>query len=332
MTNVPVKHFILLLCLCLFWKKGIAQVFPNIDDQPRWWVNTWSFQQYIDAEEMWCGSEDIEIEGKKWIPVTKVAHWNPDSPISPGNTPDTSVVGYYHVNGSKVYYRNSIALDIPPNLYKEGLLYDFSLEKGDSIYALGPINAQEDSVLYKVLEVDSFYCEGQIKRRLEVEFQYGPFNSGIHHWTHWISGIGDIHHPFIPSICLNQNCEVVYLDQTFYLGEDSINVTVDSLPCIVINNIKRIKKQEPKETIKAYPNPVKHGEKVKLQISLKRQSEVSQIFILSIKGDLIHKVNSYPNKAFIECSTKQWMPGVYWVISLDRSGNFLGKTSLVVVD
>jgi hypothetical protein len=307
-----------------------AQVFPAAEHQPRWVMEMWSFAHFIDREEIWAEPETVLLEDTIWTVLTRVQHWNPDSPAAPPGPPDTALIGYYRVDGPRVYFRDVY----PPSssYFRSGLLYDFSLEAGDSVYALAPLSAYGEKVLYHIIDVDTFYCEGQLKRRIRVNFlDQPPGTHGLYHETYWISGIGDIHHPFIPSICLELTCPAMYTTQTFFLGRDTIPVGWDVLPCAVFSSTRSEVRPSSPVVARAQPNPVPRGGLLSLEMIAAPPSGVRRAAIFSSSGQLVHQAD-WDGQALLSLPTAGWGSGMFWAIIVDREGRRHRPVPFVVME
>lgn len=308
-----------------------AQVFPAAEHQPRWVMEMRSFQQFIDREEIWAEPETVLLEDTIWTALTRVQHWNPDSPAAPPGPPDTTLIGYYRVDGPRVYFRDVY----PPSssYHRSGLLYDFSLEAGDSVYALAPdFGYPYDMVVYHVLEVDSFYCEGVLKRRLKVETPDGPIGpEGFFHHTYWVSGVGDIVHPFMPNVCFSQTCPAMYVAQTFFLGKDTIPVGWDVLPCAVFSSTRSAVRPSSPVVARAQPNPVHRGGLLSLEIIAAPSSGVRRAAIFSSSGQLVHQAD-WDGQALLSLPTAGWGSGMFWAIVVDREGKRHRPVPFVVTE
>jgi len=335
MKNTTI-HRLAVLALIVLCKTNIsAQYFPSSQDNPRWVMNVWSLMQFLDKEEIWTEPNTVILEGESWTPLTRVHHWNPNSPIAPPDpTPDTTLLGYYRMDGEKVYYRdNSQEGDI---FLRTGLIYDFSLEAGDSIFALGTLEAFPDSVLYRVHETGTFECNGEVRKWLRVGFHQGPSGpSGLYHETYWVQGIGDVQHPFIPGNCLSwsSTCESIYMDQTLFLGNDSIRITGVNFPCVSLLQTSVVEGQN-KNTpslLKVFPNPVPLGSVVHIQAPNPESEASYMVELYSSSGQLLHKSTSDLRQP-VKLPEGVKTSGLYHLVVRNEQGLLYGSASLLVVD
>ena len=325
-------HWFAVLALIVFCKTNIsAQYFPSAEDNPRWVMKVWSLMQFLDKEEIWTEPNTVILEGESWTPLIRVHHWNPNSPIAPPDpTPDTILLGYYRMEGEKIYYRdNSQEGDI---FLRTGLIYDFSLEAGDSLYGLGPLNAFPATLLYRVHETGTFECNGEMRKWLRVSFSQGV---AVYHQTYWVQGFGDVIHPFIPGNCLNGNCESMYISQALILGRDSIAAVFPNFPCVpsVSTNIQEAGNAHhpSKNALKVFPNPVPLGSVVHIQASNPELEASYMIEFYSSNGQLLHKSMSDLRQP-VKLPEGVKTSGLYHLVVRNEQGLLYGSASLLVVD
>ena len=337
--NVPVSktmqnktiHCLLALGLLLLGAVNLsAQYLPSPQDNPRWVMNIWSLGQFLDKEEIWTEPGTVTLEGKSWMPLTRVHHWNPNSSEAPPDpTPDTILLGYYRMEGAKVYFRNN-SLEWS-SLLRTGLIYDFALEAGDSLYALGPLNAFPATVLYRVHETGTFECNGEMRKWLRVNFVQGA----LYHESYWVQGFGDVLHPFIPGNCLNANCESMYMSQTLFLGGDSIPATFPNFPCVpsLSTNIQEIGNthQNAQAALKVFPNPVSLRGVVHIQTmnGLPEDSYIVEFY--ASNGQLLHK-STKDIRQPVRLPDCIKTTGLYQLVVKNEQGMRYGAASLLVVD
>ena len=176
---------------------------------------------------------------------------------------DTSeVFGYMREDtlSRRVYYRPTIHSN-------ESLLYDFSLEEGDTIQLYG-----DPGHKYTVLQVDSVeLLNGDVRKRwiFSLEFYYtnAVWIEGIGNTTIYLLNSGDSDGSTITTVtlCCYENDELVYMNDTFdtcYL--DWVNVSETDI-----------------DSIKVYPNPTKG------------QIKFSIPNVSSHKNPTLHIINSF---------------------------------------
>lgn len=324
-------YWLLALGLLLLCEVNLsAQYLPSPQDNPRWVMNIWSLGQFLDKEEIWTEPGTVTLEGKSWMPLTRVHHWNPNSSEAPPDpTPDTILLGYYRMEGAKVYFRNN-SLEWS-SLLRTGLIYDFALEAGDSLYALGPLNAFPAIVLYRVHETGTFECNGEMRKWLRVNFVQG---SALYHESYWVQGFGDLIHPFIPGNCLDGNCESMYMSQTLFLGGDSIPATFPNFPCVpsLSTNIQEIgNTHQNVQALKVFPNPVSLRGVVHIQTmnGLPEDSYIVEFY--ASNGQLLHKSQKDIRQP-VRLPDCIKTTGLYQLVVKNEQGMRYGAASLLVVD
>lgn len=195
-----------LLILTTLIVEAQNDVFPMGDINPEWRVSVSEYdgtgiQMYIDT---WLGGVVVDSCGESW---TNISIETADGSIGETNY-------YYSTQGQQVYLRTGLDCS-----QRKRLIYDFSLELGDSVSIYSPymISNAEDSITYHVLGV-SYYCYGGILRKyMFVQYEMGdPFDNSEPYTvyrTAWIEGIGDTTHPFpaIGGVCVYEGfCEIHY--------------------------------------------------------------------------------------------------------------------------
>jgi len=189
-----------------------------------------------------------------------------------------------------------------PNFNKKALLYDFSLNKGDSfnIYLLDDIYKKK-----MVINVDTVMTYDKKLKRIIFEDS-----------TTWIEGIGCVTHTFIPSegelICMKENDSVLYLNEK-YENCDTIFSDVNSIESKQIKN----------NSLSVFPNPIEKSSVLEIE---DHTDENLKIEIYDGVGLLI-KVDSFREKYPIGSISLR--KGIYFcrVISDNR---ILGVNKLIV--
>ncbi len=169
-------------------------VFPTAEDNPVWTLDYYLLG--IHQEMQYIVEEEVELSGELLTPVFRVIEG------------DTTSYGYYRQSGEKVYFRTGV---FPKN---EHLLYDFSLQAGDSAYFGAKwtfVLGMPDTILYHIEAVDTVFIDCMPRKVQKAFFYYQDIvqTSPVKHTATWIEGVGDIGHPFYPEICpwTIWNCE-----------------------------------------------------------------------------------------------------------------------------
>ncbi|HMQ61394.1 MAG TPA: choice-of-anchor Q domain-containing protein [Flavilitoribacter sp.] len=196
--------FILFLLGAMSLLEAQISWFPTAGDEPEWRVHVSSYLP--DKIETYTTGAEVDICGKTWTPILKTVG---------GETYFGQ--NYYRVDGPRVYYRFSDC-SMPGAFYngREYLMYDFSLEAGDSVYIglTESYSVTADTFLFHVYSTDTICYGGTLRKVLEVGFLIQPpFSPGwMGYRTLWIEGIGDIIFPFPSMVCVGTvgYCEAFY--------------------------------------------------------------------------------------------------------------------------
>ena len=166
------------------------QPFPTCSDS-----GTWSVLRCLYGIGVWCGTESISYDytdtlcGRTW----SVYDW-------PGfGGPN---VAYIRNEGQRTLLRRtSDCLD------KEYVVYDFSMEVGDSLYAPMTMDIMDpDTTLFVLQDIDTVDVLGVERRRFSL--LYDPCNENfVNTPMQWIEGIGSTTYPFFPVECMCDFCE-----------------------------------------------------------------------------------------------------------------------------
>lgn len=192
----------LIVTFLLFAFTLAGQNFPEFEDQPLWHLESFDY--------LGLGTADVSVRapidscGRNWYPIEQISS---DENATPQK------IGYYLREGAKVFYKKKLSCD-----EKVYLMYDFSLEEGDSAYIGIPrfyywTFPDLDSVAYKVDKVEYLDYQGYLRKVLHVSFLFGSNDTDlIGYSSTWVEGIGDLYHPFPPAVCLPNSfaCEVVF--------------------------------------------------------------------------------------------------------------------------
>lgn len=177
------------------------------------------------------------------------------------------------------------------NKEKEFLLYDFSLEIGDTLWE------GNNNIFGKLIveDIDTI----QIENTLRKKFYFNYF------WVEWIEGIGSLRgllfaasdiptgssYPNNSLICFLQNNQVLYHEEHF----------IDCFPTTVSVETKQIN-----INIQVSPNPTN---KIIIRFEW-GNDKIETIDIFDLKGSLIKSI-SVTGKTLIEYSTEKLLPGIY---------------------
>lgn len=204
---------------------------------------------------------------------------------------------------------------------EELLIYDFSLEVGDSIYVFPYSNLYYDSVLMRCENVDTVSVMGVQRRRLEMETLEPNtlFNLTTEYWYWGIGSDLGVLNPgrfavpltldeYMPELwCCHKSFTQVYQKS----GESSCH------------NVTSIEEYEQSKII-MYPNPISSGQPLRIEQMSMRLDNIKifdlhgkQICESPVSGKNEHTIN------------KSFEPGLYIVLCYDNS-NILHREKLLV--
>ena len=199
---------IILITLAFVLSQAIfgQSIMPTYTDNPSWIVAYSSWGQC--NLQLIKTDAPISICSKSYYPVLRCK-------LDGSNC---KVIGYYRIEGSKVYMRKDPliggGLDCA---YPEQLGYDFNLALADTVFCSSMSN---DSLKLWNVSQSLVPYQGITRLTLWMQSTWGPMK--------WIKDIGSNMHPFFSLICINPVCEndnklisakingiVTYLDNSF---------------------------------------------------------------------------------------------------------------------
>lgn len=287
------KKLCVLFLLAIITKSSTAQSsFPTASDSVTWGV---CFYTYSPASPNWS-SVTAYYRLNTWHNVCGNTYSVVEEEGHPVEHPQVLVRN----EGDKVYLRRGTNCSD-----KEYLLYDFSLNLGDTvtcgIYLDMPIYEYPymDTTKFWVVDVDTVNQE----RVLSMEYfvsQDGPVRPMT-----WTTGIGSDKHPFYPMSTTFDYCECDENTLCLSYPNDSVcncDYTYISIPEIENNDFE------------VYPNPTDG------KFTVQSASNKGQVSIYNTLGGLVFEtqINS---RAAIDLSDKQ--AGIYYLIFRADDGNLI---------
>ena len=236
---------------------------------------------------------------------------------------------FYRSDSERVYIKPTASCGD-----KEYLLYDFNMNAGDSAWFYcrdcHPFSQLTDTVLLKVITIDTITFSGFARRRLQIKSEDNEYPDS----TFWIKGIGSTYHPFYSVACLGDGCEgcgyalLCYDSSQIDLYKDSVWNTCDtSIVGIESNN----KSQKSRITIS--PNPTSGIFRIEQNIALQKQALVDNYLRLEIYTILGEKISSFTRTTFelgegirdLTFDISGEPPGIYFmkIYGIDKS--YFGK-------
>jgi hypothetical protein len=170
----------------------------------------------------------------------------------------------------------------------EKLLYDFSLEQGESV----TVNSMGMDQVIEITSVSQVYVGGELRRQLSFNDVLGP--------AYWIEGVGSSYRPsdsvignvadYLPSL----SC--FYADNALVWSNP-----LSSLSCELQLEVEGEKEQ----ILQLWPNPC--SDKIRIIDGLTGQSKVE---LFDMTGELLHTEMSVLGNVF-EIDTQTLAPGLY---------------------
>ena len=248
------RPFVIAVSVFFVVNVAAAQSFPDYTAAPEWiFGSACAYDNPQFGTDILRSLRDTLIDGVHWNVLTQhgTTAWYDELGL------EGHVRGFYRVEGKKVYARKA-GPDTNPEAGDVGLLYDFSLMPGDSVYCLSP-RGFDDSTLYRVLSIDSFYCEvfDAYLRVLDVVGEYQePFGGSVEFPpTQWIEGMGDRKTPFPPFSCVGLWCiEFEYIGFAgFSTDTYEIASTVPTPACMPVVAVDEAGSLA--QSLRGFPNP-----------------------------------------------------------------------------
>ncbi len=306
------KVYITLVLLILFTQFVEAQlVLPTTAQKPVWEVIQNQLHSELYYELVIQVEKDTVLCGEKYSKV--IATYK-------SNNSDTLVFGFYRQEDSKVFFR---LFNEPCNIFDEYLIYDFTLEVGDTI----AVGWKQMAV---VTAIQDFRLGNVERRAIGVQYYQQEFVLPIaEEW--WIEGIGGSKYPFLQSFCSLYSCYessnllcMRAMDKVlFTVGNE--NCQYDTLTTSTDNNVNSFI-----QAFQLSPNPLPTGSKIKINYHLKQPSHVN-IAIVTIFGRVLHQ--EQVDKVNVENNiTLSWLPaisGIYWLVWQGEHGEWQAVSFIV---
>ncbi len=234
------KSILLFTTLFSLLVQGLwAQSFPTPDQDPTWQFS--GFGQYIpEVNTQVFYKEDTVINGSVWHSLIYKSEGG------------GFIKNWIRPEGKKVYARFSKRFSSHPN--QDFLVYDFSLEEGDTIwcpiFSYATLNTPlPQKFLFTVIDVDTILYEGVPRKTIQLRFDIPNFKSNIP--ITWIEGLGATIDPLYPmadwktiedefenhmcyiqldgrivyksqdSYCVNLRNEIIYVDKNATEGSNN---------------------------------------------------------------------------------------------------------------
>ncbi len=240
------RYFI--LCFILIYHFANSQIAQPFPDRAASWVITecwgpppgWSCANY-----RYFSNGDTSINGMSYMFLKYSIN------LDPTDTTSSTVVGYYRIDGQKVFYlQDSSYANSSTGMYnsvyfntgQEILLYDFGIQIGDT-FSLSDTTYFLGQAKLVLTQIDTVQISSDPVRR----FIFTPENLSNCFSTqnyYWYEGIGSIY-GFFPNFFCFEN-EITFdcfhennIDYVFYLqpGDDCMNITLGENHPSKVNHI-----------------------------------------------------------------------------------------------
>ena len=249
---------ILIICFFLITKHSYSQLALPFPDSTANWVITECFSGGGAPGAFYCFNYRYFSLGDTSMNGFTYKILNESYNLDPSDTISSSVVGYYRIDGQKVFYLqdssyNNSIVGLYNSFYfntgQEILLYDFGMQIGDTFSLSDSVYfAFQGRATIVLTQIDTIQLSGQPVRR----FNFTTSNLGCDAipYYYWYEGIGSSF-GFFPNFycfengvtfdCFHEN----NVDYVFYLqpGDDCMNITLGA------NNPDKVKK------LTVFPNP-----------------------------------------------------------------------------
>ncbi|MEM6397389.1 MAG: T9SS type A sorting domain-containing protein [Bacteroidota bacterium] len=147
------------------------------------------------------------FENKLWNPIFQVRYLASNNTI---NNSYPKLIGHQRVEGKRTFFREDNFF-----VQREGLMYDFDVEAGDSLWVLSPKEhpLERDSVYNVIDSINFFNCSysDSVKVVYTTALYDYPDNTGWFSYDVWYEGAGSAFHGLFPVFCYDYftaTCEI----------------------------------------------------------------------------------------------------------------------------
>lgn len=279
---------VLLLALSSVGRAEAQRVFPSYADNAKWHV-------------LRCFWMDCETDEKSFQGVMDLCGQHYSFRTFPSGE-----VAYFRSDSVRAYFRRTQNC-----ADKEYLLYDFSMELGDTVYVGFELwsSWQPDTAAFKLASIDTITQFGVSRRRFNMLHGYG--SNAFFSPMAWIEGIGSDQDPFYPFLCLHHGCESSYTTLCYdsagvqLYQEDVYFNTCDT-------TMVSIDEQERGVDMTVAPNPFTHA------FRITSNARILDAQVYSILGELVGSASAVGNALHLELP-QELGAGLYLVrIRTDR--------------
>ncbi len=287
------RSAILILLLTFGLAKSNAQsqnVFPSYGDSATWHV--------LDCYWTDCHTEIRTFQGE--INLCGLSYSFTTLP--------SGFTGYFRSDSLRAYFRRTQNC-----ADKEYLLYDFSMEIGDTAYVgfnLWELST-DDSSGFTLLNVDTITQFGVSRRRFNMrsgpDWNYRPMA--------WIEGIGSDIDPFYSFLCLHDYCESSYTTLCYDSAGTQLYQHPDFGTCSATS--VGINEVQSNLDITISPNPFTHS------FQINSDARIRDVEVYSILGEMIGKFEGKEDALAIELP--QHLSAGMYVVHIRTNQGILSK-------
>jgi hypothetical protein len=175
------RPFIFIVFILVFSKNISSQkILPVLSDVPRWNVYSKSWTWYVTDKIQYA--YDTVFCGQQYTKVIDTSGYS---------------YGYVRINANRAFLR------VDNDCKKQELtLYNYSLKIGDTL-TCGIYSGM--TTKFWLTQIDTVNYSGVNRIRFKMKYDLGIIKT-----MYWIKGIGSTVHPFYPSVCMTDNCEMEY--------------------------------------------------------------------------------------------------------------------------
>lgn len=222
--------------------------------------------------------------------------------------------GYFRSDSLRAYFRRTQNCED-----KEYLLYDFSMDIGDTAYVgfeLWGSGQQEDTAGFKLISIDTITQFGTPRRRFNMLHGFPSY--GINEFYRpmaWLEGIGSDNDPFYPFLCLWDGCESSYTTLCY----DSVGTQLYQEPYYGVcdTTMVGIKEMESNLDISISPNPFTHS------FRISSETQIRDVEVYSILGEMIGRFEGKEDALAIELP--QHLSAGMYVVHIRTNQGILSK-------
>lgn len=292
--------FILVIFFCSYQTGNCQHIFPTYTDSAKWDVYA-CFMGMSCQTSIYKYSYDTVFCGKAYSKTVLSGYL-------------TTGVGFVRSDSIRSYCRASTNC-----LDKEYLMYDYSMNPGDSIYAglsLMPPFAMTDTTKFVLTSIDTVNFLGKNRRVFHMLFN--PNGTGVpNRPMNWIEGIGSTTHPFHSMVCLQDGCEtsfrlLCYDSSSVQLYQDTVYNTCDSTFYAGLYDYNN-----PNINLIIFPIPATD----KIEVCIQK-SDLRSLEIFNVQGQKIKSIINNKPQTKNEIDISELVNGVY-IIEVNTENNII---------